>query len=83
MTQENARHDDGVASPPLMADRLYTTEELAAILNLDSSTLRRWRTAEPPRGPAFIKLNDRNTRYKGGDLIAWLEALRIDPASAA
>lgn len=32
----------------------FTTEELARMLGVDSSTLRRWRTARPRQGPPFI-----------------------------
>ena len=32
-------------------DFFYTTEEMAKILKVDSSTLRRWRRLKIPKGP--------------------------------
>jgi integrase len=36
-----------------------TTEELGTLLNVDPSTVRRWRTSRPPQGPPFVQLSDR------------------------
>jgi helix-turn-helix protein len=41
----------------------FTTEELARMLGVDPSTLRRWRTARPRQGPPFICLSSRVTLY--------------------
>lgn len=60
----------------------YTTEEVAAVLKVDASSLRRWRTAKPPQGPPFVTISDRTTRYSGADLISYLESRRIDPTAA-
>lgn len=60
-----------------------TTEEVAAILTVDPSTLRRWRTATPPQGPPFVRLTTRLTLYSIHDLQRWLAEHRIDPAGVA
>ncbi|MFG3524871.1 helix-turn-helix domain-containing protein [Nocardia nova] len=60
----------------------YTTEEVAAMLKVDASSLRRWRTSRPPQGPPFVQLSDRVTRYSGADLIKYLSHRRIDPTAA-
>ncbi|MEU1721169.1 helix-turn-helix domain-containing protein [Nonomuraea sp. NPDC005692] len=60
-----------------------TTEEVAAILTVDPSTLRRWRTAKPPQGPPFVRLTTRLTLYNMHDLQQWLADHRIDPGEVA
>ncbi|MBU3064369.1 helix-turn-helix domain-containing protein [Nocardia sp. NEAU-G5] len=60
----------------------YTTEEVAALLKVDASSLRRWRTASPPQGPPFVTLSGRTTRYSGADLMEYLNSKRIDPRVA-
>ncbi|MET8428377.1 helix-turn-helix domain-containing protein [Nocardia sp. NPDC004860] len=60
----------------------YTTEEVASMLKIDPSSLRRWRTARPPQGPAFVQISGRVTRYRGADVIAYLMRKRVDPAVA-
>lgn len=71
-----------VGRPTLSADGWYTTEEVAALLKIDPSSLRRWRTAVPPQGPPFVHLSGRVTRYLGEDLLAYLHRNRTDPAAA-
>ncbi|MFD6156382.1 helix-turn-helix transcriptional regulator [Nocardia sp. NPDC060256] len=60
----------------------YTTEDVAAVLKVDPSSLRRWRTACPPQGPPFVHLSGRVTRYLGADVLAYLRRNRIDPTAA-
>ena len=43
-------HSD-TTGPDLLHDGWYTTDEVAELLGVDSSTLRRWRTATPLQGP--------------------------------
>ena len=50
----------------------FTTEELAGMLGVDSSTLRRWRTAQPPAEPLFVCLSSRVTLYSAHDVRLWL-----------
>jgi hypothetical protein len=40
--------------------RWYTTEQLATLLGVDPSSLRRWRTSRPPEGPAFVRVSPRH-----------------------
>jgi predicted DNA-binding transcriptional regulator AlpA len=64
----------------LVDGKWLTTEELADLLNVDSSTVRRWRTARPPQGPPFVPLSERVTVYSASDVEAWLRSRRVDPA---
>lgn len=67
----------------LLNGRWYSTEELAELLGVDPSTVRRWRTAEPLQGPAFVRLSARLTICSAEDVNAWLRSRRIEPGSAA
>jgi hypothetical protein len=60
-----------------------TTEGLARLLGVDSSTIRRWRTAQPPQGPPFVQISERVTMYHAQDVERWLRSRRIDPSEAA
>src|SRR5687768_8409480 len=59
-----------------------TTEELAELLHVDPSSVRRWRTAEPLQGPPFIQVSDRVTLYSASDVKAWLMSRRTVPGGA-
>ncbi|MFB7897856.1 helix-turn-helix transcriptional regulator [Streptomyces xiamenensis] len=61
----------------------YTTEEVAALIGVDASTLRRWRTVSPLQGPPFVRLTSRTTVYSAPDVEAWLASRRIVPDVAA
>lgn len=67
----------------LLTGRWLTTEELARLLGVDSSTVRRWRTARPVQGPPFVQLSERVTVYSAHDVERWLRSRRIDPSEAA
>jgi len=67
----------------LLQGKWYTTEELALILGVDSSTLRRWRTACPPQGPPFVAFSARVTKYSSADVENWLARGRVDPGRMA
>ncbi|WP_216205495.1 helix-turn-helix transcriptional regulator [Amycolatopsis aidingensis] len=67
----------------LLGGRWYSTDQLAELLGVDSSTVRRWRTARPPQGPPFVQLSDRVTMYHANDVEAWLLSRRVDPGAAA
>lgn len=60
----------------------YTTEEVAALLKVDASSLRRWRTGQAPQGPPFVAISDRVIRYSGADVMEYLSSRRIDPKAA-
>jgi hypothetical protein len=61
---------------------LITTEELARMLRVDPSSVRRWRTARPIQGPPFIQLSERVIMYSIDDVRAWLASRRITPEAA-
>ncbi|MEU5162950.1 helix-turn-helix domain-containing protein [Streptomyces sp. NPDC020875] len=62
---------------PLLTAGWYTTEELAALLRVDPSTLRRWRTARPRQGPPHVPLTGRVTLYSAADVERWLRQRRV------
>ncbi|MEV0108635.1 helix-turn-helix domain-containing protein [Nocardia sp. NPDC050799] len=64
----------------LVDGRWYSTAELAVLLGIDPSSLRRWRTARPPYGPAFVRVSARVVKYAAEDIEMWLRAKRTDPA---
>jgi predicted DNA-binding transcriptional regulator AlpA len=59
--------------------RLLTTEELARLMKVDASTIRRWRTSVPAQGPPFMRLSTRVVKYDLDDVRAWLAHHRVDP----
>ncbi|MGW7291862.1 helix-turn-helix transcriptional regulator [Streptomyces xiamenensis] len=61
----------------------YTTEEVADLIGVDASTLRRWRTMSPPQGPPFVALTSRITKYSIPDVQDWIASRRTDPGLAA
>lgn len=67
----------------LVDGRWYSTAELAALLGVDASSLRRWRTSNPPYGPAFVRVSARVVKYAAEDIEVWLRAQRTDPATLA
>lgn len=67
----------------LLHGQWYTTDQLAGLLGVDASTVRRWRTARPPQGPPFVQLSERVTMYHAHDVERWLRSRRIDPSEAA
>ncbi|OOC04887.1 helix-turn-helix transcriptional regulator [Amycolatopsis azurea] len=65
---------------PLLVDGTWlSTEEVAALLHVDPSTVRRWRTAKPPQGPPFVPLSERVIVYSAADVDTWLRSRRVDP----
>lgn len=61
------------------ASRFLTTEEVAQLLRVDASSVRRWRAGRPQQGPPFIRLSERVVLYDVDDLHAWLDARRTTP----
>jgi predicted DNA-binding transcriptional regulator AlpA len=76
-------HEHNSDTPDLLHSGWYTTEEVADLIGVDASTLRRWRTATPPQGPPFVRLTSRVTMYSVPDVQAWLASRRIEPGKAA
>ena len=75
-------HDEDTAAE-LLGCRWYSTEELANLLGVDASSIRRWRTSRPAQGPPFVKLSSRVTVYNSRDIEHWLLDRRVDPGRAA
>jgi predicted DNA-binding transcriptional regulator AlpA len=59
--------------------RVLPTSEAAKILGKDRRTLENWRSKG--HGPAYIKLNQRAVGYLYNDLIDYIRAHRVEPAS--
>jgi predicted DNA-binding transcriptional regulator AlpA len=60
----------------------YTTEQVADLIGVDPSTLRRWRTMSPLQGPPFVPLSSRVVEYSVGDVEQWLRSRRVVPGEA-
>ena len=67
----------------LLDGEWLSTEELARLLGVDPSAIRRWRTARLAQGPPFVRLSSRVTVYSPADVRRWLERRRTDPERAA
>ncbi|MBR7827587.1 helix-turn-helix domain-containing protein [Actinospica sp. MGRD01-02] len=82
---ESALHPTNVANAAWAgdADGLLSTEEVAALLGVDPSTLRRWRNAKPPEGPTFVPISERVTKYWRSDVLGWLSRMRVVTAAPA
>nr|WP_107423172.1 helix-turn-helix domain-containing protein [Streptomyces qinglanensis] len=74
---------NALESGDLLHGGWYTTDDVAALIGVDTSTLRRWRTSKPPQGPPFVPLSSRVTLYSVGDVQDWLASRRVDPRQAA
>jgi hypothetical protein len=83
MMKEEVRGMDAHPAEDLLSGGWLTTEELAGMLGVDASTLRRWRTAHPRQGPPFVPLSSRVTLYSAHDVNRWLADRRVDPGLAA
>lgn len=82
-TAPPASHHHGGATSgsrfPLLINAWYSTSDLATRLHLDASTLRRWRTAQPPQGPPFVSISERVVMYSSSDVEGWLHSRRTVP----
>ena len=65
-----------------VSDTLMTTDQLARMLGVDPSSVRRWRTSTPVQGPPFIRMSDRVVKYRRADVDRWLDSRRVDPEVA-
>ncbi|KUH38164.1 helix-turn-helix transcriptional regulator [Streptomyces kanasensis] len=82
MSSKKSTQTGRAVLPDLVAGRWLTTDELAGMLNVDPSTLRRWRSARPPQGPPFVPVSDRVTLYSVHDIEQWLRSRRVVPGQA-
>ncbi|WP_308368762.1 helix-turn-helix domain-containing protein [Streptomyces sp. ISL-36] len=83
MTSHDLTKSGRNVSSDLAAGKWLTTDELAGILNVDPSTLRRWRTARPRQEPPFVPVSSRLILYSAIDVEHWLRSRRVDPEQAA
>lgn len=60
-------------------DTMLTTAQAAEVLGLRPQTLHDWRCRDT--GPPYLRLGGRAVRYRYGELIAWAEAGRVQPAT--
>lgn len=67
----------------LVQSTAYTTKEAADKIGVNESTMRRWRNADPPQGPAFVQVSKRKFKYFEVDIEAYLQTNRNDPSEAA
>ncbi|MFD7645089.1 helix-turn-helix domain-containing protein [Kitasatospora sp. NPDC059795] len=61
---------------------VYTTKETAKILNVSTSTLRRWRSLQPRRGLAYVRIEGR-IGYRREDVLDYLNSHRTTIVAAA
>jgi hypothetical protein len=78
-TSESAPLTSRPAQPVPLASPLLTTEEVARLLRVDPSSVRRWRAEQPPQGPPFIRLSERVVLYAAQNLQHWLATRRTTP----
>ncbi|MFD4796595.1 helix-turn-helix transcriptional regulator [Streptomyces anulatus] len=83
--QTYTKNEDGApfvredSQSSLLANAWYSTRDLAACLHVNTSTLRRWRTARPPQGPPFVSVSERVIMYSAVDVEEWLRRHRTVP----
>jgi predicted DNA-binding transcriptional regulator AlpA len=78
-----ASQEVGEDRPDLLHSGWYSTEDVADLLGVDPSTLRRWRTSTPVQGPPFVRLTSRVVMYSVPDVETWLASRRVVPGAAA
>lgn len=83
MTEIETRPSAEFSDEELLEGGWMSTEQLAVLIGVDPSTLRRWRTARPIQGPPFVPLSSRVTVYSIVDVRRWIARRRIDPGKAA
>ena len=75
------RHSAEAAPAGPRTSPLLTTEEVARLLRVDPSSVRRWRAERPPQGPPFIRLSELVVLYDTSDLHTWLADRRTIPGT--
>ena len=75
-TAEPARSTTSPATVGLQMPALLSTQEVARLLRVDASSVRRWRAEKPPQGPPFIRLSERVVLYDAAEVREWLDEHR-------
>ena len=65
----------------LRTSTLLSTQEVALLLRIDPSSVRRWQAERPPQGPPFIRLSERVVLYDTDDVQDWLDERRTVPGA--
>jgi hypothetical protein len=58
---------------------MLDSEATAKLIGISPRTLMRWRVAG--RGPSYSLISTNCVRYSVRDIMAWLRALKVDPAA--
>jgi hypothetical protein len=58
----------------LRDEEIYSPDVLSTILDVSTKTLEKWRNIKA--GPPYSRLPNGRIRYKGMDVIEWLEKLK-------
>ena len=64
----------------MAVNQMYDEKETAEFLGCSVAALRKWRLLGT--GPAYVKVG-RLVRYREDDLVAYLDANRVEPVGAA
>ena len=77
-------HDRNVDSSGnvIHKDRIYNTLETAALVGVSKFTLEKWRSGDRIEGPSFVRMGRRNIKYRGADLLAFIDAKTVTPEAA-
>jgi len=64
----------------MVHSEIMTQEEVAIYLKYSAITLAIWRSKG--RGPAFVKISEKNVRYRKRDVDKWLAGRVVNPRKA-
>ncbi len=61
----------------IQPERLYRESEVAPFFGVSHWTLQTWR--RQGEGPPYVKVGSRSIRYRGKQLLVWLDSLSTGP----
>jgi hypothetical protein len=68
--------DESISLPAITFDRLLTTRQVAAILNVSIETLKKWRQRR--KNLIFLRLSSGSVRYRASTVALFLEAWPVE-----